>query len=84
MAGEQDWVDVGTVEDFKGEQVRHVTANRHEIALSLANGTVGAVSNTCNHVGGPLGEGRLDGDYHRLPLAQLEIPSLHRQGRTRL
>ena len=23
----------------------------------------GAVSNICNHVGGPLGEGRLDGDY---------------------
>jgi hypothetical protein len=22
----------------------------------------GAVSNICNHVGGPLGEGRLDGD----------------------
>lgn len=63
MTDEHDWVDVGTLDDFKGAPVRHVTAKRHEIALSWANGAIGAVSNTCNHVGGPLGEGKLDGDY---------------------
>ena len=31
--------------------------------MSFKDGTFGVVSNVCNHVGGPLGEGRLDGDY---------------------
>ena len=43
----------------------------------------GAISNVCNHVGGPLGEAGSTA-IHRLPLAQLEIPPLHRQGRARL
>jgi multimeric flavodoxin WrbA/nitrite reductase/ring-hydroxylating ferredoxin subunit len=33
------------------------------IALSYANGEFGAVSGACNHVGGPLGDGRLEGEY---------------------
>ena len=63
MAENEQWVDVGSLDDFAGHAVRHVTAQNHQIALSLVDGKVGAVSNTCNHVGGPLGEGRLDGDY---------------------
>ena len=38
-------------------------AGRAAIALSFKDGQWGAVSNLCNHVGGPLGEGTLDGDY---------------------
>lgn len=63
MTEREQWIDVGSLDDFAKSAVRHVTAQNHQIALSLANGVVGAVSNTCNHVGGPLGEGRLDGDY---------------------
>src|SRR5262249_56034992 len=37
------------------------------IAISFKDGQFGAVSNVCNHVGGPLGEGRLDGDYITCP-----------------
>mgnify|MGYP003466572989 CR=1 FL=1 len=33
------------------------------LALSFKDGVFGAVSGVCNHAGGPLGEGRLDGDY---------------------
>lgn len=63
MAENEQWVDVGSLDDFTKSPIRHVTAQNHAIALSLVEGKVGAVSNTCNHVGGPLGEGRLDGDY---------------------
>jgi nitrite reductase/ring-hydroxylating ferredoxin subunit/multimeric flavodoxin WrbA len=67
MAENEQWIDVGSLDDFAGHPVRHVTANNHQIALSLADGKVGAVSNTCNHVGGPLGEGTLHGDYINCP-----------------
>ncbi len=33
------------------------------IALTYQNGSFAAISGVCNHVGGPLGEGTLDGDY---------------------
>ena len=35
--------------------------------MSFKDGRFGVVSNACNHVGGPLGEGRLDGDYITCP-----------------
>jgi nitrite reductase/ring-hydroxylating ferredoxin subunit/multimeric flavodoxin WrbA len=63
MAGEQNWVDVGAVEELSGTPLKRVTAGSREIAISFRDGQFGAVSNACNHVGGPLGEGRLDGDY---------------------
>ena len=34
-----------------------------ELAISFRDGKFGAISNVCNHVGGPLGDGRLDSDY---------------------
>jgi nitrite reductase/ring-hydroxylating ferredoxin subunit/multimeric flavodoxin WrbA len=33
------------------------------VTLTCRDGEFGAISNTCNHVGGPLSEGTLDGDY---------------------
>ena len=43
--------------------LQRVTVKQRDLAISFKDGTFGAVSNVCNHVGGPLGEGRLDGDY---------------------
>jgi multimeric flavodoxin WrbA/nitrite reductase/ring-hydroxylating ferredoxin subunit len=43
--------------------LRRIKAANRELAISLKDGKFGAVSNICNHAGGPLGEGRLDGDY---------------------
>jgi multimeric flavodoxin WrbA/nitrite reductase/ring-hydroxylating ferredoxin subunit len=40
-----------------------VSAGRVRLALSCVDGEFGAVSGVCNHVGGPLGEGRLAGEY---------------------
>jgi multimeric flavodoxin WrbA/nitrite reductase/ring-hydroxylating ferredoxin subunit len=40
------------------------------VALSYRNGVFGAISAICNHVGGPLDEGRLDTDYIVCPWHQ--------------
>src|SRR5262249_36680450 len=40
-----------------------ISVRGRELAISFRDGQFGAVANACNHVGGPLGEGRLDGDY---------------------
>jgi nitrite reductase/ring-hydroxylating ferredoxin subunit/multimeric flavodoxin WrbA len=62
-ADEQRWHDLGPVEELKRSPLRQVSIGRIRIALSYAGGRFGAVSGACNHVGGPLGEGHLDGDY---------------------
>jgi nitrite reductase/ring-hydroxylating ferredoxin subunit/multimeric flavodoxin WrbA len=63
MAGDGNWVDVGTVEVLAKSPVRRVTVENREIAISFKDGLFGAIANACNHVGGPLGHGRLDGEY---------------------
>ena len=59
----EDWVDVGAADELERLPLQEVLARRTRLALSFKDGRFGAVSGTCNHVGGPLGEGRLDGDY---------------------
>ncbi len=60
---EQKWVDVGSVETLRARDVTPVLAGTTPIALVHRDGVFSAISGACNHVGGPLGEGRLDGDY---------------------
>ena len=65
MASE-NWYKLGPVDDCKKTPLKEIKINdKLTIALSFHNGKFGAISNTCNHVGGPLGKGRLDddGDY---------------------
>ena len=57
------WHDVGSEQELKRSPLSEVRVGRKRIALSWADGSFGAVSGVCNHAGGPLGEGRLDGDY---------------------
>lgn len=67
MSDKQDWVDLGLTADLSGKELQMVTARRTRIALSCRAGRFSAISGVCNHVGGPLGEGRLDGDYLECP-----------------
>jgi len=60
---DQNWYKIGDVEDFKIPPLREITINNIQIALSYQNDKFGAISNICNHVGGPLGQGCLDGEY---------------------
>ncbi|AIC17088.1 Rieske 2Fe-2S domain-containing protein [Nitrososphaera viennensis] len=48
---------------LKDPPLREIAIGHTTIALSYKDGKFGAISNICNHVGGPLGRGRFDGDY---------------------
>jgi nitrite reductase/ring-hydroxylating ferredoxin subunit/multimeric flavodoxin WrbA len=66
----ESWIDVGAADELSEKPLRRVSAQNRDIALSFRNGAFGALANACNHVGGPLGEGRLDGDYVTCPWHQ--------------
>ena len=57
------WIDVGAEAELAKRSLQAVTAGNTPLALSFQDGRFGAVSNRCNHLGGPLGEGRMDGEY---------------------
>jgi len=63
MAGDENWIDIGSMGELSEPPLRRIKVANRELAISIKDGTFGAVSNACNHVGGPLGEGRLDGEY---------------------
>ncbi len=57
------WIDVGASEELSQRPVQQVVVGSARIALTYSHGQFGAISGVCNHVGGPLGEGKLSGDY---------------------
>ncbi len=57
------WIDVGAADELATRPLQQVLLGRKKIALVCKDGEFSAISGVCNHVGGPLGEGRLDGDY---------------------
>jgi nitrite reductase/ring-hydroxylating ferredoxin subunit/multimeric flavodoxin WrbA len=59
----ENWVDIGDSDELSALPLKRVTVGNREFAVSYKDGTFGVVSNTCNHAGGPLGKGRLDGEY---------------------
>jgi multimeric flavodoxin WrbA/nitrite reductase/ring-hydroxylating ferredoxin subunit len=60
---DETWTDAGPIERFQDGAVHEVVIGTRKVAVSVRDGDVGAISGLCNHVGGPLGEGTLDGDY---------------------
>ncbi|MGH6842219.1 MAG: Rieske 2Fe-2S domain-containing protein, partial [Methylocella sp.] len=56
MAGDENWIDIGSPEELSGPPLRRIKVANRELAISLKDGKFGAVSNICNHAGGPLGE----------------------------
>jgi len=59
----KNWFDLGPVDSLKDPPLREVSVHGKPIALSYKDEKFGAVLGVCTHVGGPLGKGRLDGDY---------------------
>ena len=57
------WEDIGSVNELKAKPLQEILVGRNKIALSFQNGMFSAVSGVCNHAGGPLGHGRLEGEY---------------------
>jgi nitrite reductase/ring-hydroxylating ferredoxin subunit/multimeric flavodoxin WrbA len=58
-----EWVDVGAAEDFRQSALREAKLGERLVAVSFKDGKFGVISNLCNHVGGPLGKGHLDGEF---------------------
>ena len=58
-----DWQDLGLAKDFEQRPVSEVHLGKVPVAITFHNGEFGAISGVCNHVGGPLGQGTLDGEY---------------------
>jgi multimeric flavodoxin WrbA/nitrite reductase/ring-hydroxylating ferredoxin subunit len=57
------WIDLGPADALRDRPLREIKAGSLRIALSYRDGQFGAISGICNHVGGPLGDGTLDGEY---------------------
>jgi nitrite reductase/ring-hydroxylating ferredoxin subunit/multimeric flavodoxin WrbA len=63
MSDDGEWVDVGPAGELAAAPLQPVQVGARTIALTCVGGEFGAIDGRCNHVGGPLGEGTLDGDY---------------------
>ena len=61
--GADGWHDAGLAAELATKPLREITVGRTKLALTHRDGTFSAISGVCNHAGGPLGQGTLDGDY---------------------
>ena len=64
---QEEWIDVGAKDELARRELQPVTAKRLRIALCYRDEIFSAISGVCNHAGGPLGEGSLDGEYVTCP-----------------
>ncbi len=74
------WVDIGPVEQFSTSPLTEVELGRVRVAVSFRDGKFGVVSGVCNHVGGPLGQGQLHGDYIVCPWHHWKFHRITGQG----
>lgn len=54
---------LGLTEILRQKTLQHLKIKRTKIALIYKDDEFTAISGVCNHVGGPLGQGHLEGDY---------------------
>lgn len=57
------WHDLGPVEELAKQPLQPALVGRTKVALSCIDGKFGVIHGACNHVGGPLAQGTLAGDY---------------------
>jgi nitrite reductase/ring-hydroxylating ferredoxin subunit/multimeric flavodoxin WrbA len=63
----ETWHRLGAREELHARAPFSVTVERHRIAVFLHEGRFRAISDICNHRGGPLSEGRLRGEFVMCP-----------------
>lgn len=61
------WIDLGPVENFMKHPLTRAKIGTTKLVVSHVNGEFGILSGTCNHAGGPLADGTLDGEYITCP-----------------
>jgi nitrite reductase/ring-hydroxylating ferredoxin subunit/multimeric flavodoxin WrbA len=57
------WTELGPVGRFTERALTPVRAGGTRLVVSYVNGEFGVLSGVCNHAGGPLAGGTLDGEY---------------------
>jgi nitrite reductase/ring-hydroxylating ferredoxin subunit len=75
-----DWVDVGAADELRQQPLQQVMLGSTRVALSYRDGVFGALSGVCNHAGGPLGKGTLEGDYVVCPWHQWRFHRIEGHG----
>jgi nitrite reductase/ring-hydroxylating ferredoxin subunit/uncharacterized membrane protein len=65
--GPTGFVKVGTRNDFPEGQMRRVEANGLPVVILRRNGLLRAIGAVCAHAGGPLEEGKLEGEVVECP-----------------
>lgn len=73
MDESERWVELGPADDFRRQPLTEALLEGRHVAVSWRDGRFGVISNVCNHVGGPLGQGRLDGEYVVCPWHQYKF-----------
>lgn len=61
------WIDLGPVEHFKRHSLTRAKIGTTQILVTYTDGEFGVLSGVCNHAGGPLADGTLDGEYITCP-----------------
>jgi multimeric flavodoxin WrbA/nitrite reductase/ring-hydroxylating ferredoxin subunit len=64
------WHDVGPASELARRPLQQIQLHGTRLALSCVDGVFGAIHGNCNHAGGPLGQGTLEGDYVVCPWHQ--------------
>lgn len=59
----ENWHLLGFVPELKKKELHQIEVAGKKFALSYKDEEFFAISGTCNHVGGPLGNGTIEGDY---------------------
>jgi multimeric flavodoxin WrbA/nitrite reductase/ring-hydroxylating ferredoxin subunit len=57
------WYELGPIEQFTAAPLTAAKAGTARVVVSWHNGEFGVLSGMCNHAGGPLAQGKLDGEY---------------------
>jgi nitrite reductase/ring-hydroxylating ferredoxin subunit len=74
MMPDTGWTDLGPVDQLKTRPIQQLICGKTPIALTYKDGRFSAISGVCNHVGGPLGEGTLEGEYLVCPWHYWKFP----------
>jgi len=57
------WCDLGPVEQFRQRPLTAALVGTSRVVVTWSDGQFGVISGTCNHAGGPLAGGTLQGEY---------------------
>jgi multimeric flavodoxin WrbA/nitrite reductase/ring-hydroxylating ferredoxin subunit len=74
------WHDVGAAAELARTPLQQIQVHGTRMALSCVDAVFGAIHGSCNHAGGPLGQGTLEGDYVVCPWHQWRFHRLEGHG----